>query len=187
MATLTGYERPINQYTKPELVQIARNYTIYYQTATGRGSIGNYNSLTREQLIELISNDRDYINAAPKRRIDILKNRIRGMIDSEDIMIEIIDVFNDMEIVPEVGQYYTFIYNAKTPKITYDQHPLIAALEVSSWGFRGLNYHWQDIDITQCVRNYTWPEVAGQLHVVYKDEITEMKEINYAKFKLNIK
>ena len=45
----------------------------------------------------------------------------------------------------KVGGFYTFVYNAKTPKITYDQHPLIACVDLFSWGFRGLNFHWQKI------------------------------------------
>lgn len=183
--SLTGYEKPLDQYTKSELIELAKKYTIYYQTKTGQGSISNYGSLTRDELIDLIANDRDYVLAKPKRRMDILKNRIRGMTDPEEIMIEIIDVLRDLEMIPEVGNYYTYIYNAKTPKIRYDQHPLIAALEVHSWGFVGLNFHWQDIDISQCIRNYTWNEVAGQMHIVYHDEIGEMKEIDYAKFRIN--
>lgn len=182
---LSGYEKPLNEYTKSELIDIAQKYTIYYQTSSGRSSIGNYKDLTKEELIGLIENDRDYQKAQPKSRIGILKNKIKGMNDPEEIMIEIISLFKDLEIIPEPGKYYTFIYNAKTPGMRYDQHPLIAALEVFSWGFKGLNYHWESIDPTQCIRNYTWNEVAGQMHVVYNDEIQFMRRINYAKFLIN--
>jgi hypothetical protein len=182
---LTGYEKSLNEYSKNELISIAQQYTIYYQTASGRGAIGNYQSLTKEQLISLIENDRDYQRAQPKSRVEILKTKIDDITDSEEIMIEIISLFKDLEIVPEPGKYYTFIYNAKTPKMKYDQHPLIAALQVFSWGFRGLNFHWQDVDPSQCIRNYTWNEVAGQLHVVYNNEIEFMKGINYSKFRIN--
>lgn len=111
-----------------------------------------------------------------KTRIQILKERIRGIDDPEDIMVEIIDVLNDVEIVPSPGNYYTFIYNAKTPDILYDQHPLVAVTDVFRWGFQGVNFHWGE------VRRYTWQEVAGNLHVVENDEITSMRNINYAKF-----
>lgn len=95
-------------------------------------------------------------------------------------MIEIIDVFDKTELVPEVGNYYTFIYNAKTPDINYDQHPLVAVLSVNNWGFVGLNFHWISLGESE-VRNYTWQEVAGRLHVVENDEIMSMRNINYAK------
>jgi hypothetical protein len=180
---LTGYEKSLSQYTKSELINIAKKYTIYYQTPSGKGSIGNYENLSKEKLIDLIEKDRDYQREKPGSRIEILKRRIVGITDPEEIMIEIISVFRDLEIIPSPGKYYTFIYNAKTPKIRYDQHPLIAALELFPWGFKGLNFHWQDVDPSQCIRNYTWNEVAGQLHVVYGDEIDFMKRINYSKFR----
>ena len=45
----------------------------------------------------------------------------------EEMMLLIMEALNStVTPIPEVGQYYTFIYNAKTPNITYDQHPLIA-------------------------------------------------------------
>ena len=85
--------------------------------------------------------------------------------DPEEMMLEIMQVLNQtVEPIPEVGKFYTFVYNAKTPGETYDQHPLIACVDLFAWGFRGLNFHWQKY------RNYTWEELAGQLYVVqYKD------------------
>jgi len=110
-------------------------------------------------------------------RIDILEERIQDLYDPEDIMIEILDVFSKSVILPEVGNYYTFIYNPKTPDITYDQHPLIAVTGVEKWGIKAINFHWND------VRNYSWAEVAGKFHVVEDDEIMSMRNINYAKIK----
>lgn len=110
-------------------------------------------------------------------RLDILSERIEYLSDPEDIMVEIIDVFNKTELVPEVGNYYTFIYNPKTPDINYDQHPLVAVTSVFNWGFQGINYHWDE------VKRYTWQEVAGRLHVVEDDELMSMRNINYAKIK----
>ena len=47
--------------------------------------------------------------------------------DQEDMMLEIMSLLNDtVTPVPDVGNFYTFVYNPKTPNITYDQHPLIA-------------------------------------------------------------
>ena len=115
--------------------------------------------------------------AESRSRLDILHERIENLSDPEDIMIEIIDVFNKTELVPEVGNYYTFIYNAKTPNINYDQHPLVAVTSVFNWGFQGINYHWDEI------KRYTWEEVAGRLHVVEDDELMSLRNINYAKIK----
>ena len=36
--------------------------------------------------------------------------------DREDMMLEIMQVLNDtVTPIPEVGKFYTFVYNAKTP------------------------------------------------------------------------
>ena len=62
--------------------------------------------------------------------------------DREDMMLEIMQVLNDtVTPIPEVGKFYTFVYNAKTPRIKYDQHPLIACTEVFRWGFRRENLY----------------------------------------------
>ena len=115
--------------------------------------------------------------AESRSRLDILYERIENLSDPEDIMVEIIDVFNKTELVPEVGNYYTFIYNPKTPNINYDQHPLVAVTSIFNWGFQGINYHWDKPS------RYTWEEVAGRLHVVEDDEIMSLRNINYAKIK----
>ena len=115
--------------------------------------------------------------AESRSRLDILHERIENLSDPEDIMVEIIDVFNKTELVPEEGNYYTFIYNPKTPDIDYDQHPLVAVTSIFNWGFQGINFHWNEL------RRYTWQEVAGRLHVVENDEIMSMRNINYAKIK----
>lgn len=118
-------------------------------------------------------------------RIYSIQEAIKGLTDSEEIMISLMDTLTETEIVPDVGNYYTYVFNAKTPNITYDQHPLVAVLEIFNWGFRGLNFHWQDINPSQCVRNYTWEEIPGRLHTIYKDEIEYLKSINYSKFIIN--
>ena len=36
--------------------------------------------------------------------------------DPEDMMLEIMELLNDtVTPIPEVGKFYTFVYNAKTP------------------------------------------------------------------------
>jgi len=100
--------------------------------------------------------------------------------DPEEMMLLIMEALNStVTPIPEVGQYYTFIYNAKTPNITYDQHPLIACTDLQSWGFKGLNFHWRQS------RNYTWEELAGQLYIVDYDELDDLLRFPYGKFILN--
>ena len=100
--------------------------------------------------------------------------------DPEEMMMEIMEALNDaVTPIPEVGKFYTFVYNAKTPNITYDQHPLIACTDLQSWGFKGLNFHWRQS------RNYTWEELAGQLYIVDYDELDDLLRFPYGKFILN--
>ena len=100
--------------------------------------------------------------------------------DQEDMMLEIMEILSStVTPVPDVGGFYTFVYNPKTPNITYDQHPLIACTDLFQWGFRGLNFHWRKY------RNYTWDELAGQLYIVNSDELDDLLKIPYEKFRLN--
>jgi len=114
-------------------------------------------------------------------RVKRLKQQIdRGDIkDPEDIMLLIMELFTEKTWIPEVGKFYTFVYNPKTPDIEYDQHPLIACTEVQRWGFKAVNFHWRQS------RNYTWEELAGQLHVVKYEELDELLALQYGKFRLN--
>ena len=114
-------------------------------------------------------------------RIEAVKDELEKSInDPEDLMLIIMEALNDtVTPIPEVGQFYTFIYNAKTPNITYDQHPLIACTDLQSWGFKGLNFHWRQS------RNYTWEELTGQLYIVDYDELDDLLRFPYGKFILN--
>ena len=117
----------------------------------------------------------------PTERVEELKRMVlnANTTDPEEIMLLIMELFTIEEILPEVGKFYTFIYNPKTPNISYDQHPLIACVDLFKWGFRGLNFHWQQY------RNYTWAEVAGKLHLVEFQELDELLALQYGKFLLN--
>ena len=114
-------------------------------------------------------------------RIEEVKDELEKSVnDPEDLMLIIMEALNNtVTPIPEVGQFYTFIYNAKTPNITYDQHPLIACTDLQSWGFKGLNFHWRQS------RNYTWEELAGQLYIVEYQELDELLSLQYGKFLLN--
>tara|TARA_R100001460_G_C3456672_1_gene165420 strand:+ start:284 stop:601 length:318 start_codon:yes stop_codon:yes gene_type:complete len=102
-----------------------------------------------------------------------------GTSDPDDMMLKILETLTDFEVVPEVGRYYTFVYKPVTPRIQYDEYPLIACVGLFPWGFRGINYHWGDY------RNYNWSEVVGNLHVVYPLELRDMRTIPYQKIRLN--
>ena len=96
--------------------------------------------------------------------------------DPEEMMMQIMDLLSGtVTPIPDVGGFYTFVYNAKTPNISYDQHPLIACTEVMRWGFRGINLHLRKS------RQYTWDEVAGQLYIVEYDEVDDLMKIPYRK------
>ena len=113
-------------------------------------------------------------------------SRLQGVVDSltgleepDDLFLEIMEALTEKEIIPEPGKYYTFIYQAKTPQIRYDEFPVIACTEVQRWGFKGFNYLWAKM------RNYTWEEVLGQMHVVEANEMQDARSIPYAKFRLS--
>ena len=115
-----------------------------------------------------------------------LANRIEGndinlrTNDPEEMMLEIMDLLKDtVTPIPEVGKFYTFVYNPKTPDIQYDQHPIVACTALEQWGFKGINFHWRQS------RNYTWNELAGQLYIVEWNELDDLLAIPYGKFMLN--
>ena len=110
-------------------------------------------------------------------RIEPIKEELETTNDPEDLMLMIMEALKGtVSPIPEVGKFYTFVYNAKTPRIQYDQHPLIACTDLQQWGFKGLNFHWQQS------RNYTWEELAGQLYIVDYEELDDLLAIPYAKF-----
>ena len=109
-------------------------------------------------------------------RIEAIKDQLTSS-DPEDLMLQIMQALNNtVEAIPTVGNYYTFVYNAKTAGKQYDQHPLIACTDLFRWGFRGINFHWQSS------RNYTWEELTGQVYMVKSIELDDLLSIPYAKF-----
>ena len=112
-------------------------------------------------------------------RVRNIVNELIGTEDPEDLMMKIMETLDPSGFIPSPGKLYTFVYNAKTPGIRYDQHPLILANNVYNFGFDGYNFHWSK------PRRYTWNEVIGQLYEVQREELTDMRRIPYAKFLLN--
>ena len=117
----------------------------------------------------------EYLENA-NNRFEYIVDDIISESSADDRMQKILEVATDVEVIPDVGRYYTFVYGPKTPRIEYDQNPLIACVEVQRWGFRGLNYHWGKF------RNYTWEEIGGVLYVVRPSEINDLRNVSYAYF-----
>ena len=92
-------------------------------------------------------------------------------------MALLLDVLGPPVIIPKPNRYYVFAYIAKTPGITFDQHPLILSGNVYRWGFNGSNLHWGDI------RQYTWNELQTALYEVRDDEIEAVSQMPIAKFR----
>tara|TARA_Y100001937_G_scaffold93517_1_gene126647 strand:- start:487 stop:864 length:378 start_codon:yes stop_codon:yes gene_type:complete len=115
------------------------------------------------------------------------ENRVRSVVDNligteeaDDIMIELMDTLQTTATsTPNVGKYYVFVYNAKTPNIQFDSNPLVAVTDVFEWGFRGINLH-----IGQ-YRNYTSNELVGQLYEVNPDELSDVRELPIGNISLN--
>ena len=114
-------------------------------------------------------------------RLEHVVSDIIAMTDPDDMMLAVTETLTETELIPDVGKYYTFIYAPKTPRIRYDQFPLIACVGLFKWGFRGMNYHWGGD-----FRSYTWNEVLGQLHIAYPMEMEDLRSIPYQNFKINI-
>ena len=115
-----------------------------------------------------------------RNRITPILTGLIGTEDADDLMLEVIQALSDtVTPVPDLGNWYTFIYKAKTPNITYDTNPLVAVTEYMPGGFKGFNAHWGRM------RNYTFLEVVGQLYYVYPEEMNDLERLSYQKFVLN--
>lgn len=122
----------------------------------------------------------EYLKSDNKRTDGLIDSLSRIGNDPEDLFLEILGTIgNTPEPVPLPGRYYTFIYKAKTERIEYDAHPLIACTGVFNWGFTGINYHWGE------ARQYTWEEVGSMFYLVYPNELSDLRSIPYQYIKLN--
>ena len=201
---LTGFERnSLNDYTKEELVQLAKKYTLYYKTAKGRGSTANYARLTKHQLISLIRNDRDYKNAQRKDLqrsgdtdydpfdieddVDTVENRffelragLKGTEKPEELMDEILALAEGTEVDQVLpGRHYTYIYYAATPGIKYDRHPLITCVAINEDSFVGYNYHWPMN--RQYKNEYPGERVQSPIYEISYVELQTLKSIPYTR------
>ena len=112
-------------------------------------------------------------------RVSDIRNNLIGTEDADDLMEELIGVLSEGSKVPSEGKFYIFLYKPKTPNIKYDQHPLVAVTDILPWGFRGINFHWNDF------RQYTWSEIIGGLYEVNQEELNDLDGIPFAHFRIN--
>lgn len=112
-------------------------------------------------------------------RISPVLNELIGIEDPDTLMVEILDVLSETSSVPNVGEYYTFLYQPKSSNIRYDAHPFVAVTNIFSWGFSGINFHWGQ------TRQYTFQEVVGNLHKVYPNEIRDLQTLPFGKIRIN--
>jgi hypothetical protein len=153
-----------------------------------RGKIKSLLASQREKLSEQqkssiqqeeTSEDLQKLNVPTKKlsRIQMLKDAISQATDSPDELMAIIQkIFDDTEPYPRPGNIYTFVYTAITPRIFYDQHPLLMVESVNLSGFKGFNVHWPDH------RNYLWENVTGVFHRVQKgEEFDYLHDVPYRK------
>ena len=109
-----------------------------------------------------------------RSRIAPLVKNLIGTENANDIMTKFRNILSETVGPPKAGKFYIFVYNAKTPGVRYDQNPLVAVTEVFGWGFKGINYHWEE------VRQYTWDEVAGAVYEVYREEIDDLRRLPFS-------
>lgn len=189
---ITGYEKPIDQFSKNELIEIAKKYLVYYQTASGIGKMSGYSKLTKEQLINIIKNDEGYKKANPRNakepnrrnqqlnRFKNFKESLLGTESPDELMNEILRLSENTERpYIESGKYYTFIYYAKTPRILYDRYPLIRGGVLLPKGFNGINFHWFNQ-----IRQYNTEDGDRLLSGIYEingSEFATLRSIPYRK------
>jgi len=112
-------------------------------------------------------------------RIDPIMKNLVGNENPDDLATDILEVLTEGSNVPEEGNYYVFVYRAKTPNIRYDLHPLVAVTDVFQWGFKGLNFHWGEM------RQYTYGEIVGGLYQVDEMELRDLRTIPFGRIILN--
>lgn len=118
-----------------------------------------------------------YVRDTDNNRIRPIIDSINGLEDPDDIMQEILEVIKTTQKSPTPGSFCIFVYNPKTIGIQYDEYPFVAVTDIFQWGFRGINFHWGEM------RQYTWNEVIGDVHIVYPEEVKDLQSIPFAKIR----
>ncbi len=126
-----------------------------------------------------LESQKEKLEAQKTNRIKPILKDLIGTEDPDDLMLEILEVLKETTSSPEAGNFYTFVYKPKTPNIRYDANPLVAVMNVYSWGFSGINFHWGEN------RQYTFQEVVGPLHIVDKNEVDDLRRITFMRIRIN--
>ena len=111
-------------------------------------------------------------------RISPVLDRLIGIEDPDELMVEIEEVISDSVSAPQAGQFFMFSYSPSSSG-RYDANPLVAVTEVYSWGFRGTNFHHGE------ARSYSFSNVIGNTYRVYPEEITDLQTLPFGRMRLN--
>ena len=111
-------------------------------------------------------------------RISPVLDRLIGIEDPDELMVEIEEVIRDSVSAPQAGQFFMFSYSPSSSG-RYDANPLVAVTDVYSWGFRGTNFHHGE------ARSYSFSNVIGNTYRVYPEEITDLQTLPFGKMRLN--
>ena len=105
-------------------------------------------------------------------------DRLIGIEDPDELMVEIEEVISDSVSAPQAGQFFMFSYSPSSSG-RYDANPLVAVTDVYSWGFRGTNFHHGE------ARSYSFSNVIGNTYRVYPEEITDLQALPFGRMRLN--
>ena len=105
-------------------------------------------------------------------RIEAIKDKLTSS-DPEDLMLEIMDALNNtVEAIPTVGNYYTFVYNAKTAGKQYDQHPLDCLHRFIQVGIQGNQFSLAIISVITHGKN-------SQVKCIWSNQLSWMTYFLY--------
>ena len=111
-------------------------------------------------------------------RISPVLDRLIGIEDPDELMVEIEEVISDSVSAPQAGQFFMFSYSPASSG-RYDAKPLVAVTDVYSLGFRGTNFHHGE------ARSYSFSNVIGNTYRVYPEEITDLQALPFGRMRLN--
>lgn len=101
-------------------------------------------------------------------RIQPILSEIYGTEKPDTMMNILLTALRETELnIPRPGDFVAFIYNATTPRLLYDRHPIVAVYELAEWGFKGVNLH------TGEPRNYDFRNTQGAYYAIKKEELDD--------------
>lgn len=111
-------------------------------------------------------------------RISSIRKNLNSFSTKDELRKEILNSLSETHALPEVGNFYTFLHIPEK-KIIYDQYPLVATMKLQEWGFDGLNFHSKNY------KSYRWNSIKSKYHLIRKNEIEDLLELEYGKHRLN--